>query len=207
MDQLDPFIDFHLEYLGEQHLLRQQFHKDKNEAPRPWGCGGYRGSVLYRVLLSANLLTGRIVNSAGGLYTITGSKIRSPGHYFRVDPNTDLPTEKLLEKTNEYIHASVRIRYGVANMGFDDKGPYNPIPLKDWRLVRGEVPGGSSSSLTQGPFHWQYNGSDAKFSAAQNFLPEDVLGPIERELLRKDPQAYEKVLGTSMPEQAKEDSA
>ncbi|KAI9833971.1 MAG: hypothetical protein M1826_005876 [Phylliscum demangeonii] len=124
-------------------------------------------------------------------------------HYFRTDRASNRPTKDLLLDTEEYVHASVRARYGFVNLGVGDRGPYNPAALKQWRLVPdGGVGGGGGASHGQGRYHWQYIGKDARFPTANNVLPEDVLGPIELELLRLDPQSEAALLAVE-PDLAK----
>ncbi|KAK6386883.1 hypothetical protein LTS17_000147 [Exophiala oligosperma] len=114
----------------------------ENTAPhpgRPWGMG-------------------KIHNSMTAFFRLGGSRIRTPGEYreaelpsqqhgtliwmFRKiggrlfggllnDENTKRPR---LHRTNETIHASVRIRRGKHGFGYDDKGTYDPPALKGWML-------------------------------------------------------------------------
>ncbi|KIW19113.1 hypothetical protein PV08_03405 [Exophiala spinifera] len=108
----------------------------ENTAPhsRPWGLG-------------------KIHNSMTPFFRLGGSRIRTPGEYreaelasqrgtlvwmFRtiaskVFGGLDKPTPRL-KRTNETVHASVRIRRGKHGYGYNDKGTYDPPALKGWVL-------------------------------------------------------------------------
>ncbi|KAI9783145.1 MAG: hypothetical protein M1816_001596 [Peltula sp. TS41687] len=179
MAQLNPYIDFDPDYLTEQFRLSQENYKTTPK--RSWGCG-------------------YISSSLKGIFRLAGRADRTPGHYFRVDPDTELPTTAVLENTNEYIHASVRARYGLERMGFDDVGRYAPPSLLHWTLARGKDDVELSSNNTGQPqYFWAYDGSDVKLNNSLSVLQEDTLGEMELSLLQHDPQAYEKVMGSPVP--------
>ena len=142
--------------------------------------------------------TGRIFNSVKGIHVLAGTKDRTPGHYFAVDGLTGRPTTRLLENTNEYMHASVRVRFGLANLGPEDRGSYNPPSLKGWTLRGAETVGdGSTPDRKKGPIWWQYEKVNPRIDGASNKLYEDDLGELELELLRHDSSAF----GGSPPRQ------
>lgn len=71
-----------------------------------------------------------------GLYVIDGRITRTPGGYYRVDPDTGRQTSKLLRETNEYIHPSARSRIEREGPGLDDKGVYHCPALDPYKLKR-----------------------------------------------------------------------
>ncbi len=96
------------------------------------------------------------------------------------------------------MHPSVRIRFGLANLGVEDCGPYLPPALKQWKLMGAEKDAdGSTTDRKTGPIWWQYIGSDSRFDSNPNKLYEDELGDLELELLRHDSTAF----GGSVPHQ------
>ena len=89
------------------------------------------------------------------------------------------------------MHASVRVRLGLADLGPEDRGPYNPPSLKGWTLQGAETVGdGSTPDRKRGPIWWQYEKADPRFVKAPNKLYEDDLGELELELLRHDSSAF-----------------
>ena len=137
------------------------------------------------------ILIGLVYKSAVGLEILAGKTHRTPGHYLQPDPQTGRQTGPPLEDTNEYIHASARIRLGLRHLGTQDKGPYDPKSLRDWQLVGGEGTNNHIFRHGQKAVSWEYHG-DAE---GVNILREDELGHFEKELLAFDRSAYEKVLG------------
>lgn len=124
------------------------------------------------------------------MHVFAGKKPRTPGQYFAIDPDSNRPASRLLKNTNEYMHASVRVRYGLQSMGPEDRGPYKPDALKDWALVGDDGVGdGSTTDRPEGPLFWVYTGKNARVDDAHRKLPEDELGDIEHELLRHDSTA------------------
>ena len=71
-----------------------------------------------------------------GLYMIDGRITRTPGGYYRVDPDTGRQTSKLLRDTNEYIHPSARSRIELKGPGLNDEGVYNCPALDPYKLRR-----------------------------------------------------------------------
>ncbi|KAI9820509.1 MAG: hypothetical protein M1832_003700 [Thelocarpon impressellum] len=173
MAQLKPFVDFDRGYLEDQHQLNQEYYKKMKDSPRSWARGFvYKSSTNYQVL--------------------AGKTPRTPGHYTQPDPQTGKRTERPLEDTNEHIHASARLRLGLRHLGTEDKGPYNPVALSDWRLVGGEGRNGHIARHGQKAVSWEYTGPEG----GVDVLPEDELGEFEKDLLKFDRVAYEKVLGS-----------
>lgn len=136
------------------------------------------------------LLVGKIFNSVKGVHVFAGSKPRTPGQYFAIDPDTNRPTSRLLENTNESMHASVRVRYGLEKLGLDDHGAYYPEALNGWKLMGADnTSDGSTTDMLEGPIWWQYISPDPRFDPAHRTLYEEKLGEIELELLRHDSTA------------------
>lgn len=105
MSQLAPFLDMREEYLFEQEDENERFYERGGEGLRPWSFG-------------------EIYNSATGVYALGGTGLRTPGHYMETNPETGRATERPLEFTNEYIHASARSRYRLGGPGVADKAFY-----------------------------------------------------------------------------------
>ncbi|KAI9802077.1 MAG: hypothetical protein M1833_001998 [Piccolia ochrophora] len=175
LSQLKPFIEFDPYYLKDQFHQSQQYYEAEGQSTRSWGLG-------------------RIYNSLQGFHILAGKKPRTPGRYFRADPATSKQTTQPMENTNEYIHASVRVRLGASNMGTDDYGTYSPVALKDWKLI--------SDGKDNDPeaVRWEYVGPSATRASGPQVLHEDVLGDLEVALLQNYPDIYPKVLGVSPPE-------
>ena len=88
---------------------------------------------------------------------------RSPGWYYRRDPNTGEETSELLVNTNEKIHQTVRLRLGKANRGAFDQGPFQPTSLSKY-LPPAEPNGADQKGTDQkgaeqkGKYVWVWNG-------------------------------------------------
>lgn len=114
---------------------------------------------------------------------ISGKAVRTPGRYCKANRKAG-PTTTPLQNTNEYIHASVRIRLGLTGAkGIDDKGPYKCEALTGWTLDGididgdGVVDGSSAANLGQTEITWRHKDPGVKP------LKEEVLGGLEKELL------------------------
>jgi len=90
-----------------------------------------------------------------------------------MDSATGLDTTEPLHDTQEFMHASVRIRYGCPNLGDEDEGPYKPPALGGWEACH------LGKEKEQGRWVWKQGDGDAA-----TILPEDVLGLHEQKLLR-----------------------
>jgi len=88
-----------------------------------------------------------------------------------MDSATGLDTVEPLHDTQEFMHASVRIRLGCPNLGDEDQGPYQPPALDGWKAVH------LGKEKEDGRWIWRQGEGDA-------VLPEDVLGPNEQKLLQ-----------------------
>lgn len=73
---------------------------------------------------------------------------RSPGWYYRHDPETGDETNEPLENTNEKIHQTARLRLGKSNRGANDRGPFQPTSLSKYLALVEK----------NGKFVWVWNG-------------------------------------------------
>lgn len=125
--------------------------------------------------------TGKIYKSLIGIYILDGSKIRTPGNYYRVDPDTGRPTSMPLRQTNEYVHPSVRARIVLDGPGVGDEGRYEGTALQEYRLK-------TEGNDRERPLVVWVPRSRRKGATR---LPESPLWEIEKELLRTDPNTYD----------------
>ncbi|KAF2672835.1 hypothetical protein BT63DRAFT_409907 [Microthyrium microscopicum] len=184
MDQLDPFLDFDKNYLKKQNqaLVKNFFAADgvkptKQKPAFEWGLGPVYEGLQFPL-------------------SLLGSITRTPGRYFELDYQTGKPNSKnpkLLQNTNEYIHASVRARYQYSDEfgGFDAHGkPYKlSAALKNWELVTGKREDGTKCNS------WRRNlAGDA---ANGRELPEAEIGHFESQLLDLDPAMKTKLFPTT----------
>ena len=86
---------------------------------------------------------------------------RSPGWYYKRNPQNGDETSEYLENTNEKIHRTARLRNGKPNRGADDNGPFQPTSLNKY----------SSSEQTPGHWVWTWNGW-----GGTKILPEAEIG-------------------------------
>lgn len=170
MSRLEPYLDFRPDFLVTQLDAQRNYYKETDQKPRWWAFG-----EIYR--------------SLKGPYSLTGSRVRTPGGYQRIDPYNGRPTSKKLKNTNEYIHASVRARIGLRGPGPQDKGDYNPQALADWTFEPEHAPAGGAApgqggNLSDGMMVvWNYRGG--KDHDGQTRIPEAVLLETELALLRQ----------------------
>jgi len=107
--------------------------------------------------------------------------------YFRVASDGS-STNRPLNDTHEYIHASARVRFVLRGPGKEDKGDWEPPALDDWKLVV-EYP---EESGEKPDVYWK-----AKFKSnnvSTRVLPEAPLWEYERQLLSMDQKMEEEVL-------------
>lgn len=178
ISQLEPFLEFRDGYMMEMNHKNREFYKSDGQKPRPWGFGEIHNSLI-------------------GLYALAGSKIRTPGSYFRMDPYTGRPTPKRLRNTNEYIHPSVRSRIVMSGPGVQDRGTYAPKALAGWdfSVEEGDKAGGRPSYVI-----WRYTGSG---DVGQDVIPETSLQPTERRLLGTSPKVEDVVINLDTPKEKK----
>ncbi|GAB7353947.1 hypothetical protein MBLNU459_g4549t2 [Dothideomycetes sp. NU459] len=139
-ESYDPknWIEFEDEYIKTQQDENLDWYKANQQPIRKWGLGAIFDSFTFPQCLA-------------------GYVTRRPGRYHKMNPKTGhFISNKLLENTNEYVHASVRARIAFRGRGLEesDKGPkiwttvmglvrkllghdlsvYNPPALRGWRL-------------------------------------------------------------------------
>ena len=178
ISRLEPFMDFRPDYLIREHESTRQYYKDTNQRPRPWSFG-------------------EIYNSLMGLYGLAGTKTRTPGDYYRMDPDTGLPTRKRLKNTNEYIHASTRSRLGMRGPGVKDVGDYDPPALRAWTYATEAGPPGQGGNADGGMVVWTNH--DAEATGGQHRIPEAILLETELAMLRNTPKVEEYIRSMKEP--------
>ena len=182
ISRLEPFIDFRQDYIIQQGNLNRQYYKQTRQRPRPWSFG-------------------LIPDSQKGLYNLSGSKTRTPGNYFRVDPYTGRQTERRLRQTNEYIHASVRSRTTLRGPGVTDRGIYVSKALRDWDCNVVQQPIRGPNGVQNEPLVvWRKRSVDPDHTwgsqdAGQTEIPEAALVQTEVRLLGLTPKVEGYVLG------------
>lgn len=149
-----------LEFDATYLLDQHKLHVEYCQAQKG---GEYKGAVRPWGL-------SQIYNSKDGINRIGFSAYRTPGDYFATDPNTGITTDKKLVDTKETVHASVRIRKLLHGKGENDSGTYNPPALTDFKLVG--TPEAKNVRWEAGP---------------GRVLQEDVIGPVEKQLLAQFP--------------------
>jgi hypothetical protein len=107
-----------------------------------------------------------------GIYDLTHSLARTPASYFETDPISGEPKDPPVtcKGTNEYVHASVRIRLGLNGLGLNNKGDYEPPALENWVC---EGVGGQGS---EGRIRWV---------KGEKQMMEDRLEPLEMKLINR----------------------
>jgi uncharacterized protein (DUF2235 family) len=173
MSRLEPFIDFRPEYIQSVYESNRQYYKRTKQKPRWWSFG-------------------EIYNSVTGVYALAGTKVRTPGNYYRVDPATGRPTKKLLKNTNEYIHASARSRTGLNGPGVQDRGVYESRALREWQFSTEEPTADAQEPMVVWTDHSDRN-------EGQKVIPEAILLPTERALLENSPRVEDYVLDMKAP--------
>lgn len=177
ISQLEPFLEFRDGYMMEMNHKNRDYYKYDGQKPRPWSFG-------------------EIHNSLFGLYAFAGSKTRTPGSYFRIDPITGRPTTKRLRNTNEYIHPSVRSRFVMGGPGVQDRGLYASRALASWEFHVEE------DDRTEGRPHvlWKYTGNGF---VGQDVIPESPLHATEKTLLSSSPKVEGVVTELDTPKDKK----
>lgn len=155
--QLFPFLDFDLNYIKTQRWLTTDFYREHGMPVRSWGLG-------------------KIYNSMAGIEKLAGKKIRTPGHYYAMDPQTGKATKQMLTSTKEYIHSSVRVRKLLKGPGPNDKGTYVPLSLAKWDVV------GNPADKN---VRWVHR----HLGEHQLIIPEDEMSEVELQLLALSPKS------------------
>lgn len=111
-----------------------------------------------------------------------GRTKRTPGEYYRVDPETGRETTTPLRDTREYVHPSVRTRLQLHGPGVEDDSEYHASPLDDYRIRK---PKGERRTTMWEP----------RNRKAGQPLPESPLLRTERDLLYEDPKMWSYLMG------------
>ncbi|KAF3769840.1 hypothetical protein M406DRAFT_246745 [Cryphonectria parasitica EP155] len=116
--------------------------------------------------------TGAILRAHSPVYTLTGSIVRSPGRYHKLNTYNGKELPEYLEDTCEKIHPSVRIRLAVDGLGYDDKRRWGAEALTDagWELKK----------KPDGKWIWQYEGDE---DLPRKVLEEAEMGHYELRML------------------------
>ena len=178
ISRLGPYIDFRPDYIIEQGNLNRQYYKQSHQRARPWSFG-------------------LIPDSLKGLYKLSGSKTRTPGNYFRVDPYTGRETDKRLRQTNEYIHASVRSRTTLRGPGVSDRGVYVSRALRDWDCNVVQHPTGAGGEQLEPLVVWRkrtIDPDDYGPDEGQTEIPESIVTETEARLLSLTPKVESYVM-------------
>ena len=173
MSKLEPYLDFRPNFVDGLWEENRLYYKRTGQKTRSWAFG-------------------ELYNSLKGFYGLTGSKTRTPGNYYRTDPQNGKPMSKRLKHTNEYIHASVRARLGLQGPGSQDRGIYDPPALKEWTFATEMVPPSQGGNSDHMAVIWTNH--NAKKTGGQEKVPEAVLSDIELALLKRSPRVYDYVM-------------
>ena len=177
ISKLEPFLDFRPNFLTGTWEATKVHYKETGQRSRWWSFG-------------------EIYNSMKGIYALAGSKTRTPGNYYRIDPQSGRPLTKRLRGTNEYFHASVRARLGLQGPGPQDRGTYNPPALRDWTFDVAEVGAGHGGNHDGLAVIWTNHSARSskrgeKGGHGQDKIPEEKLSETELVLLRQSPRVYD----------------
>jgi hypothetical protein len=173
MAQCQQFLDFDLDYLFDQWEAAEHYYEKYEKKIRPWSFG-------------------KIWNGLAGVYMMGGSKVRTPGRYTAVDPESGKPTEDPLIDTYEYIHPCVRARLKLGGPGIEDHDVYDCKSLQDWKLV---VKAGDPRG-TWPDIYWKSRTRPLK--GFVKILPEAPLMPLEIEMMQYDRETSDFVLYPKM---------
>jgi hypothetical protein len=126
MTQLSPHLAFDGTYVQLQQQQNVTYYERSKLPVKEWALGLIKRS------------------DTGILNGMTGTSVRTPGVYNRVDLSTDQESDTELFKPCEFIHPSVRWRWQIAHgpglaEKSDDltgKGTYEPAAMKDWTFLK-----------------------------------------------------------------------
>ncbi|KAF2463083.1 uncharacterized protein BDR25DRAFT_246524 [Lindgomyces ingoldianus] len=149
-----------------KEVMKKQFYKPiGNEPELPWSCGPLH-------------------NEFKGMYVLTDKLIRSPMSYLRHDHYTGAPRvpHEVLVNTQEKVHSSVRIRWGLRGKNYEGKD-YVSAALNGW-TVEGTA---TDAAVDEGNI-------DAKtirdeqagivWKKGEKIMKEELLSDLEWELLK-----------------------
>jgi Uncharacterized alpha/beta hydrolase domain (DUF2235) len=173
MSRMEEFLDFRQDYLMHMYQQNRKYYRSTGQKSRWWSFG-------------------EIYNSMMGIYPLAGRRTRTPGNYFRSDPNTGRPTSKRLKNTNEYIHASVRSRVGMGGPGIQDRGRYDCQALANWSF---EIDPKNDDSRYPKMIWKNLSGRND----GQHVIPEAVLFDTEKRLLEMSPRVEDYICDRREP--------
>lgn len=126
---------------------------ESNHPIRPWG-------------------TGALLQAHSPVYTFSGTIVRSPGMYHKLNAYDGKELPEYLEDTCEEIHPSVRIRLAVRGLNLDDKQQWSAAALTNagWQLNKG----------ADGRWFWEYKGKE---DLPKKILYETEMGHYEKRIL------------------------
>ena len=143
------------------------------------------------VLLTKVIDIGEIYRSNIGVYMLDGTVTRTPGDYYRVNPETGRETSKPLRQTNEYVHPSARSRIELDGPGIQDQGYYDCKALRDYKLKFED-----NDQDRKRPFAIWAARSRGR-STVRKVLPESPLWRSEKELFdaSANSEVYDYIMG------------
>lgn len=165
-----------------------------SDGTRKSGFGYDRGHLvgILTLMKECRLTTvGHFPESMKGVYSIAGGTTRTPGRYYAIDPDTAEETDRPLRETCEYIHPSVRTRIRLRGPGRDDRGPYEPEALDDWKLSIEYPPDDPEGRFSKPRIVW--NARFREGGVTTRVIPEAPLWGVERRLLALDPETEDYV--------------
>ena len=165
MAMLDPLLELNTEYIITEEKSNATYYENKGAPARPWSFG-------------------KIYASDSGAFKAAGKINRTPGDYYRLDPETGEETRKPLRGTNEYVHSSVRARFVMEGPGKGGRGIYTPPALKGWHL---DAQAGLDLPT---PWYWEREGES---KGERIILPEAPLRRTERMLLETSPEVADAI--------------
>ncbi|ROW12555.1 hypothetical protein VMCG_00427 [Cytospora schulzeri] len=126
---------------------------ESNHPIRPWG-------------------TGALLQAHSPVYTFSGTIVRSPGMYHKLNSYDGKELPEYLEDTCEEIHPSVRIRLAVRGLNLDDKQQWSAAALTNagWLLNKG----------ADGRWFWEYKGKE---DLPRKIMYEAEMGHYEKRIL------------------------
>lgn len=157
--QLSKHLSFDPEYVPRQRAQNEAFYKAINVPVRPWAMG-----LLHR-------------SDGGMMGALQGRTTRTPGSYHPTNPDTGKTLPRVLVKTHEFIHPSVRYRKQEGGLnavtGKDDSraGVYEALALKDWRFIRHD----EEEALLYGGDEWKSYGKWVKSDGSGLYIVEDEI--------------------------------
>ena len=181
LEQLSPLLSFEPGFvLSQQTANVAALGKANAAAAAPWGLG-----TIYN-------------NTRGVINMITGIMKRTPGAYFRTDPDTGAQTNTRLRDTREFIHPSVRVRMVMNGKGPGDKGTYVPPSLAGWKQYAPNVHfEGKNPWPRELDARWKWVDPESGKDGEVIWIAEEEFGSGEGVLLERWPDQTEALKKTT----------